>query len=256
MKEIISCLWIQDELDDMSEKCIRSWISVGYDVNLYTYSKRFYTTIECLNVIDANTICEEKELDRTHQADYFRFTLFKKNKEASTTSGDYNIIWCDTDQFLFKKLPLINNYVSTQSNNKSGAFKCVKDSKPNIGVMKFNGKESIDWGKIINLKRSKGSKMESKYLKEYVKQIEKAKDIILLPVVACCGVHYSQVKDLYTNSFFKKQCLYGVMQRQIEDLINEDEVYGIHLWRQLAKKKKYNITDGSILDVIYKQFLT
>tara|TARA_R110001592_G_scaffold52813_3_gene162057 strand:+ start:315 stop:1079 length:765 start_codon:yes stop_codon:yes gene_type:complete len=254
MKEIISCLWIQDVLDDMSDKCIRSWINAGYDVNLYTYSKRFYTTIECLNVLDANTICEEKELDRTHQADYFRFTLFKKNKDKNSINP-FNIIWCDTDQFLFKKLPPLCNYVSTQENLKTGAFKCNKESKPNIGVMKFNGNESIDWDKIINLKRTKGSKMESKYLKEYVKQIDNAKDIILLPTLACCGIHWSQTKDLYTAKYFKKQCLFGVIQRQLEDLINEDDVYGVHLWRQLAKKKKYNVKDGSILEIIYKTFL-
>tara|TARA_R110002049_G_scaffold3325_1_gene25626 strand:- start:1765 stop:2529 length:765 start_codon:yes stop_codon:yes gene_type:complete len=253
--EVITCLWIQDSLDDISDKCIRSWIAVGYEVHLYTYSDRFYTTIEDnLIVKDANEICEEKELDKTHQADYFRFTLFKKNKEKSSLIP-FSIIWCDTDQFLFKKLPMICNYVSTQENLKAGAFKCNKDSKPNIGVMKFNGNESIDWSKIVDLKRKKGSKMESKYLKEYVKQIEMSKDVILLPTVACCGVHWSQVKDLYTCKYFKKQCLFGVLQRQIEDLVNEDDVYGIHLWRQLARKKKYDVKDNSILDTIYKNFL-
>ena len=37
MNNTLSCLWIQPLLDDISVMCIKSWIRLGYHINIYTY---------------------------------------------------------------------------------------------------------------------------------------------------------------------------------------------------------------------------
>ena len=55
----ITCLWIQQELDDISIRCIKSWIALGYHVDLWTYSKEFMNniSIEKLHIRNANNTC-------------------------------------------------------------------------------------------------------------------------------------------------------------------------------------------------------
>ncbi len=238
----LSCLWIQESLDKISTDCIRSWIKVGYTVDLYTYSDTFTHNLgECLNVLNANEVLPWTEGQYEHVADLFRFTLFKNNKGK-------RIIWLDTDQFLFRRFPTDKNFVSSQKTPQSGAFKLEKKKIANIGVMSFDGTEKIDWAKIMNA-GGKHTTFQSKYLKRYEREISKYDELILDPD-AFCPVSYQWAKDLYTETMFQKQKKFDIYQAQMDDIKNEEHIYGVHLWRQIFRKKNFNIENKSIYNEI------
>lgn len=246
----ITCLWVQSELDEISDKCIRSWIKQGYDVDLFTYSKSFTNNISTkLHIKNARDIYDPGEIIEepySHIADVWRFTLLNKNKDDRE-----RLIYMDTDILLLKKIPNDFNYVSSQYTQQTGAFKCKKKIIANIGVMCMDGSENIDYHKILNSK-SKKTVYQSKYLKEYEKQLNQPRQLeLILPPTCFCPIHWAWVKDLYAQRIFLKQQKYGILQMCLEDILQEDDIYGVHLWRALKKGK--NI--GNTTDSIYQQIL-
>jgi len=246
----LTCLWIQSELDDLSKECIKSWLKLGYHIDLYTYSKLFTNNISVshLHIKDARKILDidiENETNKPFLADKWRFHLFKKNQ----CEDKERIIWLDTDILLLKRIPNTKNFVSSQLTQQTGAFKCKHKVVPNIGVICMDGTENINYDKILKVK-GKDTAYQSKYLKEWERQL-KDTDLIIEPE-SFCPVHWAWAKDFYTEPFFKKQFKYGITQKQIEDFTNEDNIYGVHLWRQILKKKNFGITEDSV----YKKLLT
>ena len=247
--ETITCLWVQSELDEMSEKCIRSWLKLGYDVNLYTYSKTFTnnisTKLHIKNAREIYDIEDDKIVEPyTHLADVWRFTLLKLNKIEKE-----RIIYMDTDIVLLRNLPTQSNYVSSQYTQQTGAFKCKRKIVANIGVMCLDGTEDIDYDKILNCK-GKRTIYQSKYLKEYEKQMKNLPDLIVDPN-NFCPIHWGWAKDLFTKHLFVNQCKWGINQFQLADLLQEDNIYGIHLWRALKKGKNIGDTKYSIYNQIF-----
>ncbi len=54
---ILSTLWIQGELDDLTKLCLQSWINLGYKVNLYTYEiEKMESTHDNIVIKNANEI--------------------------------------------------------------------------------------------------------------------------------------------------------------------------------------------------------
>mgnify|MGYP003625081020 FL=1 len=97
---ILSCLWIQEELDEFSNICLLSWLKLGYQVDIYTYSyienfelQNIITKNKNINVLDANIILKKTEDDFLPLSDLFRFTLLSKIPPC---------IWLDADLFLLK----------------------------------------------------------------------------------------------------------------------------------------------------------
>ena len=255
MHNTITCLWIQDTLDEISELCLKSWISLGYHVNLYTYSTNFTNNISTdIHIKNATTIYDagvellNPSCNYSHISDEFRFNLFWKNQHEDKKN---KIIWMDTDVLLLKPIPTCFNYVSSQYTNQTGAFKCKNKVMPNIGVMCLNGKEKIDFLKILRTKK-KATAFQSKFLKEYEKQLSNCKELIIDPE-AFCPVHWAWAKDFYTHSYFIKQSKYGIVQKQIEDILDDVEIYGVHLWRQILNKNEYNVSDNSVFNQILKK---
>ena len=253
----ITCLWIQNKLDDISITCVNSWLKLGYKIDIYTYSIGFRNEWintkydDMVNVKDANEILNDKvDINKLEfKADLFRFRLFAINKAKQFVE---RIIWLDTDQYLIRKIPTDKNYVSSQSTLNAGAFK-HKDIRemPNIGVMSFDGNEDIDWKYIIDngMKYKKNNELQSSFLKYYEKIMIKT-DHAVEPNIFC-PIHWAWVKDLYAQRQFLKQHKYGILQLQIEDILQETEIYGVHLWRALKKGKKIGMTTNSI----YQQLL-
>jgi len=244
--ETITCLWVQSELDEMSTNCIKSWIKLGYHVDLYTYSQGFTNNISTTNlhILNARSVFNPGGGDipepYTHLADEFRFNLFKRNKDEDKET----IIWMDTDILLLKKIPTHYNYVSSQYTQQTGAFKCKQKVIANIGVMCLNGEENIDYNKILDCK-NKDKVYQSKYLKQYEKQLNQLPDLVVEPTYFC-PIHWAWVKDLYVHKRFLKQKKYGILQLQLEDILQEPEIYGVHLWRALKKGKGIQPVDCSI----------
>lgn len=249
----ITCLWVQSELDAISKDCIKSWIALDYHVNLYTYSKLFsnYISVSHLHIKNANDIIplqDYTDSSKEFMADRFRFELFLQNKESLERE---TIIWLDTDTLLLRKLPNTTNYVSSQLTPQSGIYCCKKKVIANIGVMCFDGTEEIDWSKILKSKSTKKTAFQSKYLKNYEKQMDKHNDYVL-PAKSFCPVHWSYAKELFTESDFLIPYKYNIEQNKINDIINDVEVYGIHVWRQIYKKKMLTISQNSIYNQLLK----
>ena len=174
--------------------------------------------------------------------------IFKQNKESLDRQ---TIIWMDTDTLLLRKLPNRTNYVSSQLTPQSGIYCCKKKVIANIGIMCFDGSEEIDWYKILNSKSTKKTAFQSKYLKNYEKQMDKHNDY-LLPAKAFCPVHWSYAKELFTETDFLIPYKYNIQQNKINNIINDEEVLGIHVWRQIYKKKMLTITQNSIYNQLLK----
>ena len=250
MTNTLTCLWIQSDLDDISKDCIKSWIALGYHVNLYTYSKLFTNNISTnIHIKNANDIIpfqEHSESAKEHIADKFRFELFRQNQESLDPE---RIIWLDTDTILLRKIPTHFNYVSSQLTPQSGIYCCKKKKIANIGVMCFDGFEKVNWVKITKSRSSKMTAFQSKYLKNYEKEIERFPEYIL-PAKAFCPVHWSYTKELFTEKDFLIPFKYSIAQRKIEDILEDQEVYGIHLWRQIYKKKLLSVDTDSMYQII------
>tara|TARA_R110000822_G_scaffold929_7_gene4037 strand:- start:4945 stop:5727 length:783 start_codon:yes stop_codon:yes gene_type:complete len=251
--DTITCLWIQETLDNISTDAIKSWIALGYHVNLYTYSKLFNNNISYTNlhIKNANDIILKEDYDTDQKevmADRFRFQLFRNN--ANTLQSEI-ITWMDTDIILLRKLPNKVNYVSSQLTPQSGIYCCKEKVIANIGVMCFDGNEKIDWYKILTSKSKKKTIFQSKYLKSYEKEMKKWFKYVL-PAKSFCAVHWSYTKELFTENDFTKPYKFNIEQKKINDIINDPDVIGIHVWRQIYKKKMLNITEKSIYNTLLK----
>ena len=255
----ITCLWIQNKLDDISITCVNSWLKLGYKIDIYTYSIGFRNEWintkydDMVNVKDANEILNDKvDINKLEfKADLFRFRLFAINKAKQFIE---RIIWLDTDQYLIRKIPTDKNYVSSQSTLNAGAFK-HKDIRemPNIGVMSFDGNEDIDWKYIIDngMKYKKNNELQSSFLKYYEKIMIKT-DYAVEPNVFC-PIHWAWSKEIYTkNDVDPTKYKYGLKPVEYVRLKNNEKVLGIHLWRQLFKKNNYKITNNSIYNTLKK----
>ena len=254
----ITCLWIQNKLDDISITCVNSWLKLGYKIDIYTYSIGFRNEWintkydDMVNVKDANEILNDKvDINKLEfKADLFRFRLFAINKAKQFIE---RIIWLDTDQYLIRKIPTDKNYVSSQSTLNAGAFK-HKDIRemPNIGVMSFDGNEDIDWKYIIDngMKYKKNNELQSGFLKYYEKIMIKT-DYAVEPNIFC-PIHWAWAKDIFTNCDVDKKMKYGLKPVEYIIFKNNDKILGIHLWRQLLKKHKWRITNNSIYNRLKK----
>ena len=234
----ISCLWIQDVLDDFSNICIGSWLHLNYNVDIYTYSDIDYfkkVNKICINnkikIINANDILIPDNKAFLPLSDLFRFTLLSKKDEC---------VWLDTDLFLLRPLPS-GDYVSSEHSNQTGAFMTKNRKKTaNIGCISQT-KQTIDWQKIIN-KCGKSKKEQNSnannFMKIYQKEVlDKHWDIVKEPD-DFCPISWCYSKEIYTEQDIigKK---YGIDQKKIAWILQNS--IGVHLWRNLFTTKKYLI---------------
>tara|TARA_R110000765_G_scaffold245757_1_gene347871 strand:- start:1902 stop:3422 length:1521 start_codon:yes stop_codon:yes gene_type:complete len=245
--ETISCLWIQKNLDDISNECITSWLNLGYNVTIYTYALPLSFSIcnkICRNnnikIVDANTILEYEEKEHLPLADLFRFNLLSKSSKC---------VWVDTDLFLLKQLPL-TNFVSSEHANQKGAFVPKDRTKTaNIGIISQLSGHLLDWDKIIdkiNKCNTKQNSNNNNFMKIYQKEMHKRMQLVAEPHLYC-PIPWSFAKELYTmNDIIGSK--YGVNCLGIEHILQNS--IGIHLWRNLLTTKKFNIKDTSVYNKI------
>ena len=254
-RPVITCLWFQKKLDDISITCINSWLKLGYRVHIYTYSIGFRN--EWINtkydsrveVKDGNEIyANNYNISKLeYRSDIFRFNLFLKNQMEDDELKE-RVIWLDTDQYLIRKLPSDKNYVSSQYTLVTGMYK-HKDIRimPNIGVMSFDGREEIDWAEIINkgLNSRKGNELQSSFLKYYEKIILNT-DYAVEPDMFC-PIHWAWAKEIYTRiDIDLTKHKYGLKPSEYVRFKHNEKIIGIHLWRQLLTKNRWKITGNSI----------
>ena len=245
----ITCLWIQETLDNFSNLCISSWLTLDYNVDIYTYSNienfRRINKIcfnENITVKDANNIMEKPDKSSLPVSDLFRFTLLSQKEEC---------LWLDTDLFLLKRLP-DGDYVSSEHSNQTGAFMTKNRKKTaNIGCISQT-KKTIDWDKIIN-KCGKSKKEQNSnannFMKLYQKEVHDNHFDMVKEPDDFCPISWCYSKELYSE----KDIIgtkYGIDQKKIAWIFQNS--IGIHLWRNLFTVKKYEIEIDSVFSQIMK----
>ena len=244
---IISCLWIQEELDEFSNICILSWLKLGYQVDIYTYSyienfeaKNIITKNKNINVLDANIILKKTEDDFLPLSDLFRFTLLSKIPHC---------IWLDTDLFLLKRLTE-GNFVSSEHSQQNGAFATKNRTKTaNIGCIS-QMEQIIDWDKIIEKCKKNNKKQNSNnnnFMKIYQKEIHDNHWNLIAEPNAFCPISWCYAKEIYTEPDIIGT-KYAIDQQNMKYIF--DNSTGIHLWRNLYNKKKIDITENSVYNQI------
>jgi len=243
----ISCLWIQKNLDEISNLCIESWLKQGYKVDIYTYSLLLNFSIcnpicrdSRVKVIDARTIYDGED-DFLPCSDKFRFMLLNSKEQ---------LIWMDTDVFLIKRIPK-GTYVSSEACKKVGAFSPKgRELTANIGVISQE-ERIIDWGSIIdkiNKKSLKQNQNKNSYMKIYQDVIHKKHMDIVKPPDYFCPISWAFAKEIYTMKDIEGG-KFGIINSWTKIKQNE-KVYGIHLWRNIKTVKKYEALEGCVYNQI------
>ena len=161
MDNTIFSIWIQGDLDDISIVCIKSWIKLGYEVVIYTYSQvllehnNWKFKHPQLKYENANLIFDiidnpdhSELLDTMGYAplsDIFRLT--KINKEGGT--------YLDTDMFLLRELPDKKEIIGAEYTNQSGAYKSCRLENPNFNVLRLPSGSPILQETIDKILKSK-----------------------------------------------------------------------------------------------------
>ena len=244
---ILSCLWIQEELDEFSNICLLSWLRLGYQVDIYTYSyienfelQNIITKNKNINVLDANIILKKTEDDFLPLSDLFRFTLLSKIPHC---------IWLDTDLFLLKRLTE-GNFVSSEHSQQNGAFATKNRTKTgNIGCIS-QMEQIIDWDKIIEKCKKNNKKQNSNnnnFMKIYQKEIHDNHFNLIADPNAFCPISWCYAKEIYTEPDIVGT-KYGIAQKPLKYIL--EHATGVHLWRNLYNKKKIEITENSVYNQI------
>ena len=121
----LSCLCLQNKLDDITSTCLSSWLNLNYTIILYTY-------VNILDFKNNNAICNDSRIQIMDAANIlpweetftnsiyltylFKFTLLLKQE---------SICLLDMDLFLLKQLPL-GNYISSEGCYSSRPYKANK----------------------------------------------------------------------------------------------------------------------------------
>ena len=244
---IISCLWIQEELDQFSNICLLSWLRLGYQIDIYTYSyienfelQNIITKNKNINVLDANIILKKTEDDFLPLSDLFRFTLLSKIPHC---------IWLDTDMFLLKRLTE-GNFVSSEHSRQTGNLATKNRTKTsNIGCIS-QMEQIIDWDKII-VKCKKNNKKHNlnnnNFMKIYQKEMHEYHWNLIAEPNAFCPVSWAYAKEIYTEPDIIGT-KFGIAQKPLKYILENST--GIHLWRNLYNKKKTEITENSVYNQI------
>ena len=238
----LTCLWIKGELPSLQKECLRSWLRLGYNVNLHTYYPK------SIKFFDNNlTIIKEDLKDREMnengnlpESDYWRFKYLYENGGT----------WIDFDMYLLKRLPETDMIISSEHAKQVGAFKRYVDRTPNIGVMRFpKGDDLLQRVmKKIEVLNKDGIACNSfmKIFQKYVEREEPYKNIIADPN-DYCPISWAYARDIYrmkelTGSKF------GIKQKGLDEIFQKS--YSIHLWNNIKRTKKYEPIEGSIYNQI------
>jgi len=248
---ILSTLWIQGELDELTKLCLDSWVNVGYKVDLYTYQPTILKSNNPNIIIkDAELICERDPNEAyAPQSDLFRYNLALKYQKEKR-----HYIWIDSDMFLFRRFPNNINIISSEHTKKKGAFSSKKDYVPNIGLLQFlPNYNEINWEKIIekcNKSNDKQNTNKNNYMKIFQKEIKELDTLVLEPN-AFCGISWANWKDLYQGMSCESKFGMEVVN-DFYDLINRPHTYGLHLWRNLKNKNTCLVHSDSLYYKLYR----
>lgn len=232
--DVVSTLWIGDNVDEISTLSINSWLHNGYDVNLYideiTRDKLPKHWQNRVTLYLASDIMKyDKREDILPLSDLWRYNLLVQKPSA---------VWLDADMVLLDRLPLQKEVIiSSEHTFQSGAFKSNSPYKPNIGVLKFN-KEHNDIlkelvGKYKDHKEFEFTDLMTKFQNMLKSVRYKHLNNSVAPAEKYCPITWWNCDEIYYSDKYTKK--YNVTPNE-NDWVLENSI-GIHMWHNFTYNK-------------------
>ena len=263
----VKTLWIGDSLELFEQLSLKSFLSCGHDVEIFTYGE-----VENIpagaNVRDANEIIPENEIfyyeDGKHRKGLGAFSNWFRYRMLNREGG----IWVDTDIICLRGFDFSSDvFFGTESRNRRNRYNnaVIGVRKPGEELMDFMEKASENPNTPLPFEsfREKRKKAVRKYLKgnrrgnvkfgetgptgftKAVRHLGHESDA--LPVRAFYPIHPQHWQQIFDESF-------PDIDRFFPD------VYAIHLWNEMLRTdpafdKNANFPDNSLIEALKRRFL-
>ncbi len=240
--QVLSTLWIGNELNELITLSINSWLTQGYDVKLYIggglnrdkLPKHWFKRVQLRLASD---IMEYDDInDILPMSDIWRFNLLIK--EPSST-------WIDADMVLLNRLPNDPIIISSEHTFQSGAYKSKNKSKPNIGVLRF-GKDNEILKDILKNCKNYNDYNFTDVMKKFQDKLKSTKYNYLSKYIVnhnvFCPVPWWCAAEIYYMPKFSKK--YSVDVNPVNNVIVDS--IGVHMWNNFTYNK--HKIDFSLID--------
>ena len=237
----LNYLWIEGRVPRLQRACLKSYIQLGYEINLYTFTPD-ELGVKHKNIFfkDAGSVLDRQFSNHLHYADLFRYILL--HAEGG--------IWIDADMFLLRKIPDDKIIISSQHCNKTGAYKKENTNKTaNIGLLKVDKGDILLSKTITKCLKSKAKLGDLSYMNFFIEMIKKLdyEKYVVEPDVYC-PIPWANAKELYKKDNREFTSKYG-MDVECWECVTQKAI-GIHLWNNIYNKKKLFIEENSPFEVL------
>ena len=222
------CYWDYEKQNDLFISCIHSWIKLGYVVNLYCNKPvaEYFKNYTCINCF-VETI--------THP-DLMRFKALAQCSDR---------IFIDCDILLKQRLPEQDIIFSAEQTRRKGAM--VPKNNPdyqvvNIGILKYNNPKF--WGTVYAKCLTKPEGKNNRYMNIF-KNLHTKEKLPMDKWSAYCPLNWANVKEGCRGN--KLNSKYGQNIYNLEQILENKEIIGIHLWNSMLKEK---IQDNSFIHLL------
>lgn len=223
----VQTLWIGDELNELANLAIKSWLDLGYHIDLYTDAWKEDDVLQDkrVNQIDARDIWDFDDVGEILPfSDLWRFKLLYQK------GG----VWLDADMVLLEHLPYDKILISSEYTMKSGAFKSKLPYVCNIGALRFQKHDKILKRIIKKIEdKTKGSTFcDNMFIfRRVIKNCDYAqyvKDPSMF-----CGLSWWDAREMYYDEEYK-------IKYSVEPLSNNvilQHSIGVHCWNNFTYNK-------------------
>ncbi len=223
----VQTLWIGDELNELAELSIKSWLDLGYHVDLYTDCWKEDNVLQDTRIkqIDAREIWDFDDIGEILPfSDLWRFKLLYQK------GG----VWLDADMVLLDQLPYDKILISSEYTMKSGAFKSKLPYVCNIGALRFSRHDKILKRIIKKIEdKTKGATFcDNMFIFRRVIKNCDYSQYVKDPSMFC-GINWWDAKEMYYDEEYK-------MKYSVEPLSNKvilQHSIGTHLWNNFTYNK-------------------
>jgi len=239
---ILTTLWIGEELNELITLSINSWLTQGYNVRLYIggginrdkLPKHWFKRVELRLASD---IMEYEDInDILPLSDIWRFNLLVKVPGST---------WIDADMVLMDRLPNDPILISSEHTFQSGAYKSKSLKKPNIGVLRFGKDTDILKDLLKNLK-TYNDYIFTDVMKKFQDKLKTTKYNYLSKYISnpnvFCPIPWWNAAEIYYMPKFSKK--YNVTVDTVSNVMINS--IGCHMWNNFTYNK-HNI-DFSLID--------
>ena len=237
---VVSCLWVGSKLSRMEYYSIKSFLKVGYQVELYVYED-VENVPQGTIIKDANLVLNIDDIFLLKQS-FLPFSDIWRYKFLFEFGG----IWFDLDMICLKQFDTNDDYIiSSEYTMASGAFKSKLPYISNIGILK-SPKNSLFYKDLYetcsNYQFNKTNNDKLKYMKIFRKKVIKyGYEIYIRPPDHFCPISFWNAKEAFLGN---RKLKWGVNPLSDNDILNNS--YTIHFWRDKVTK-----THKMDLDKIY-----